>query len=113
MMPRIVLSIKKKNVKKFIDLRTPNYFEGCQGCKKKIAFTDSITINNQKSKCFWTDDNQVIIIVGNRILTVTVLVTAEIKDNLTMEEHVREFISDLVFSEYIPPEGDGETDTEE
>lgn len=103
-------AIEKEDIKKFIDLRNPYYFDGCDGCRKKMTFTDYIVINNQKCICFWVGKNQIKIIYDNRILTVNpcdAYKLNETKGELTTEEYFREFLSDLVFSEYVPPEGDG------
>ena len=103
------LEIEKENIKGYIELSDTDYFDGCDGCRKKLTPTDSIVINNQECICLWEANNRVKILYDNRILTVNVYKIDENRGELTAEDYIREFLSDLVFSEYIPPEGGGET----
>ena len=101
-------AIKKGNIKAFIDMQDPDYFDGCQ---EKLTPTDSIILSGQKYKCFWVSSNKIKIIYENKVITVLIKKTEDGKNEVT-KDYVREFISDLIFSEYIPPEDNGGTDGE-
>ena len=101
-------AIKKGNIKAFIDMQDPDYFDGCQ---EKLTPTDSIILSGQKYKCFWVASNKVKIIYENKVITVLINKTEDGNSEVT-QDYVREFISDLVFSAYIPPEDGGENATE-
>ena len=88
-------------------------YKGCSGFKKRLQKTETILLNGKECELFWEADNKAgIVYDGNKIITVYVSETEDGEGKVT-KDYVREFISDLVFSEYIPPEKGSETSTEE
>ena len=108
-------AIESGNYKKFQIIRSSiektEYFNGCDGCKRKLQLPETFVLNGEKCKLYWWNEYTVGFIYDSTAVTVSVYKTEEGKRDVT-KDYVREFISDLVFSEYIPPEDNGGTDGE-
>ena len=84
-------------------------YRGCNGCKRKLQRSETIVLNGKECELFWEEEHIAgIVYDSNKVITVNVTKTEDGEGKVT-KNYVREFLSDLVFSEYIPPEGDGET----
>ena len=82
---------------------------GCNSCNQK---QETIVLNGKECAIFWEYDNEAWIVYdSDKLITVYVSETEDGEGKVT-KDYVREFLSDLVFSQYIPPEENGEPTTE-
>lgn len=87
--------------------KSDDYFSGCSSCKQE---PETIVINGQECAIFWEYDNEAWIVYdSDKLITVHVSKTENGEGKVT-KDYVREFLSDIVFSAYIPPEDNGGTD---